>query len=81
LPFGNNPTGLLPKRQKLNWSGITPQKANNKPEWEYPPKRQKINWSGIPLQMAKNKLEWDYSPKVILLQFNFCLLGSNPTPV
>jgi hypothetical protein len=55
--------GLLPIRQKLNWSGITLQMAKIKLEWEYSPKRQKINWSGITLQMAKIKLEWDYSPK------------------
>jgi hypothetical protein len=49
--------GLLPKRQKLNWSGITFQKA-------------KLNWSvitpqktGITPQKAKIKLEWEYSPK------------------
>jgi hypothetical protein len=60
--------GLLSKWQKINWSGITPQKAEITP------------------QNAKIKLEpfggvipafWG----VILLQFNFCLLGSNPTPV
>jgi hypothetical protein len=30
--------GLLPKRQKLNWSGITPQKPKIKPERDYSPK-------------------------------------------
>jgi hypothetical protein len=51
--------GKLPKRQKLIWSGITPQKAKIKLEWEYSPKdkiktgvgllskRKKLNWSGI----------------------------------
>jgi hypothetical protein len=39
-----------PKGKTLNWSGITPQKANIKLEWEYS-------------QKAKIKLEWDYSPK------------------
>jgi hypothetical protein len=34
-----------PKRQKINWSGITLQMAKIKLEWEYSPKRQKINWS------------------------------------
>jgi hypothetical protein len=45
--------GLLPKRQKLNWSGITLQMAKIKLEWEYSPKRQKINWSGITPQKVK----------------------------
>ena len=30
--------GLLSKRQKINWSGITPQKAKIKLEWDYSPK-------------------------------------------
>jgi hypothetical protein len=30
--------GILPKKQKLNWSGITPQKAKIKLEWDYSPK-------------------------------------------
>jgi hypothetical protein len=42
--------GLLSKWQKLNWSGITPQKA-------------KIKRVGITPQKAKIKLEWEYSPK------------------
>jgi hypothetical protein len=48
--------GLLSKRQKLNWSGITPEKAKVKLEWEYSPRREKLNWSGITLQKAKIKL-------------------------
>jgi len=42
--------GLVPKIQNLNWSGITPQKAKFKLEWDCSPK-------------GKIKLEWDYSQK------------------
>jgi hypothetical protein len=62
--------GIFPKRQKLNWSEITPEKAGNTPqkakinlEWDYSPKGKTLNWSGITPQKAKIKLEWDYSPK------------------
>jgi hypothetical protein len=54
--------GLLSKWQKLNWSGITPQKAKIK-RVGLLPKRQKLNWSGNTPQKANIKLEWDYSPK------------------
>jgi hypothetical protein len=37
--------GLPPKRKKLNWSGITPQKAKIKLEWDYSPKGKILNWS------------------------------------
>jgi hypothetical protein len=55
--------GLLPKRQKLIWSGITPQKAKHLTGVGLLPKRQKLNWSGNTPQKTKLKLEWDYSPK------------------
>jgi hypothetical protein len=55
--------GKLPKRQKLIWSGITPQKAKHLTGVGLLPKRQKLNWSGNTPQKTKLKLEWDYSPK------------------
>jgi hypothetical protein len=62
--------GLLFNRQKLNWSGITPQKANRLTGVGLLPKRlgllpksQTLNWSGNTPQKAKIKLEWDYSQK------------------
>jgi hypothetical protein len=54
--------GLLLKRKKLNWSGITLQKAKIKLEWYYSPKGKNLT-SGITPQKAKIKLEWEYSPK------------------
>jgi hypothetical protein len=61
---------LLFNRQKLNWSGITPQKAKKltgvgllPKRLGLLPKRQKLNWSGITPQKAKIKLDWEYSPK------------------
>jgi hypothetical protein len=32
--------GLFPKGKTLNWSGITPQKAKIKLEWDYSPKEK-----------------------------------------
>jgi hypothetical protein len=55
--------GLLFNRQKLNWSGITPQKANKLTGVGLLPKSQTLNWSGNTPQKAKIKLEWDYSQK------------------
>jgi hypothetical protein len=64
-------------------AGITPQKAKIKLEWDYSPKGKTLNWSGITLQKAKinhSSLIFAFCG-VIALQFNFCLLGSIPTPV
>jgi hypothetical protein len=56
--------GLLFNRQKLNWSGITPQKTKKftgvgllPKRLELLPKSQTLNWSGNIPQKAKIELE------------------------
>jgi hypothetical protein len=54
--------GLLSKWQKLNWSGITPQKAEITPqnakiklEWDYSPKGKNLTGVGLLPQKTKFK--------------------------
>ena len=58
--------GLLPKRQKLNWSGITPQK-----DGITPPK-------GVGLLPQK---EWDYSSCKNVAPVNLCLGRATTGPI
>jgi hypothetical protein len=62
--------GLLSKRKYLNWSGITPQKAKNKLEWDYSPK----GWDYSPKRSGITPPKGAFRG-VILLQFNILPFG------